>query len=537
MRSPKAVQWRVAQKEEIDALIKNGTFIEIPLESLPPGTNILGVKFIFKEKLDANGNVCRHKARLVVLGYSQRAGIDYKETFAPVARFDSIRLFLSVAAAEHYHIHQMDVRTAFLNPTLDEEIYIQVPDGMPNKDSKGRPVVLRLLKSLYGLKQAPRAWNSLLDKFLTSQGFTRSVHDSCIYTRDIGTPRAIIISVYVDDLLIASPSLDILEKFKRTISSAFAMSDLGQASFCLGIKITYDRSAGTLSLSQEHYVNALLERFNEKDNPITHKSPMEPGCLYTPQGRLDLALEKYKKGQLTDPPVPGHTPLSPPLADASEYRALIGALLYLANCTRPDLAHSVSFLSRFLSNPTEDHMAGARRILLYAKGTRHLQLTYSRGVNRNCLTAYSDSDYNTNFVDGMNVSGGLFLLNGAAVTWLSRKQTVVTHSSTAAEYIALGVVGREVEALRHLLKDLGFEQPSPTKIHGDNMPSFDIAKNPVTSSKTRHLNAGFQSIRKYLSDNCVELVQVRTAENIADGMTKPLSPDLLLRFRKGLFGG
>jgi len=320
-----AACWRQAMRVELRSIEENATW---ELASLPAGHRAIGLKWVFKVKRDELGNIIRHKARLVAKGYVQRAGVDFDEVFAPVARMESIRTLLALAAHEGWKVHHMDVKSAFLNGGLREEVYVSHPPGFIIGNDDGK--VLRLRKALYGLRQAPRAWNAKLDASMISLGFQRSSSEHGIYTRSNDASR-LVIGIYVDDLIITGASSDAINEFKQDMMRLFSMSDLGLLSYYLGIEVTQTKAG--ITLCQSAYAGKLLERSGlGACNP--NSLPMEP--------RLKLSRTS-----------------TTPTVDAMAYRRIIGGLRYLVH-TRPDLAYAVGYLSRFMEMPHEEHLVAVK---------------------------------------------------------------------------------------------------------------------------------------------------------------------------------
>ena len=252
-----ADEWRKAVEDELQAIRDNDVY---ELAELPPGRKAIGCKYVFKIKRNADGSVERYKARLVAKGFSQTEGVDFNETFAPVAKFNSIRAILAIAAAEGATVHQL-VKTAFLNGDLDEEIYMKQPEGTVEEGKEH--LVWRLRKALYGLKQAPRMWYNKLHLHLLSFGFVRREGDHSVYVkRDATSGRSVIVAVYVDDLLLVGPASAVAE-VKRVLMQMFNMTDLGEAHWLLGIEITRDSNG--IHLSQAQYIRDVLERYGMSD--------------------------------------------------------------------------------------------------------------------------------------------------------------------------------------------------------------------------------------------------------------------------------
>ena len=331
LQSPEADQWRLAMDEEIASLAANDTWT---LQPAPPSVKPIPVKWVYKEKRDANGNIERHKARLVVKGFHQREGIDYDEVFAPVSKYSTLRTVLAIAADLDLEIHQLDIKTAFLNGKLDEDVYIQQPPGY-NYDNPD--LACKLNKALYGLKQASRAWHRTLKTEIESMGFNESTADPGLFIKPSSPPAYLLI--YVDDILVITNNTYMLNSVKNQISTAFETRDLGPATFFLGIDIIRDRTTKTIKLTQTRHTTDLLSKFNmEKSKPFDTPS--------------SIAIKLTADGEPLD--TKGHP-----------YSTLIGSLMYLASCTRPDIAQAVGALARYMSKPTTTHWTAAKHVLRY----------------------------------------------------------------------------------------------------------------------------------------------------------------------------
>ena len=493
-RSP---SWRKAMIEEIEAIEENGTWY---LTDLPPGRKAIGVKWVFKVKQDEHGAVSKHKARLVVKGYAQRHGIDYDEVFAPVARLDSVRLLIALAAHEGWEVHHMDVKSAFLNGDLQEEVYVQQPAGfiVSGKEHK----VFRLRKALYGLHQAPRAWYTKLDDTLLSLGFRRSESEHAVYIRQNNDAK-LVVGVYVDDLVITGTDRDDLRVFKNEMAAAFKMSDLGLLHYYLGIEVK--QSASGISLSQGAYAAKILERSGMAGcNPC--QTPME--------ARLKLSK------QSTESPV-----------DATTYRSFIGSLRYLVN-TRPDLAFSVGYVSRFLEEPKEDHLAALKRILRYVAGTSNWGLWFGRKKgNQAQLTGFSDADFAGDVDARKSTTGVIFMLAESPISWQSKKQRIVAQSSCESEYIAAANATCQALWLAQVLGEMQGSKPSAPLLKVDNKSAIALIKNPVLHEQSRHIEVKYHLVRKCEEKGLIKVQFVRSEEQLSDILTKSLGRAKFQEFR------
>ena len=351
-QSSNSEKWIDAMNDELKSMKDNDVW---DLVELPEGTKPIGCKWIFKTKRDSKGNVERYKARLVAKGFTQREGIDYKETFSPVSSKDSFRTLMALVTHFDLELHQMDVKTAFLNGNIDETIYMVQPENFVSGDSKS--MVCKLKKSIYGLKQASRQWYHKFHQVITSHGFEANVVDDCVYHKFSGS-RYIFLILYVDDILLACSDIGLLHETKNFLTKNFEMKDLGDASFVLGIQILRDRSQGILGLSQKSYIEKVLKRFGMN------------GCSSgdTPVAKGDkISLSQCPKNDL----------------EAKEmqkipYASAVGSLMYAQVCTRPDIAFIVGVLGRYLSNPGMDHWKAVKRVMRYLQRTKDYMLMYRR---------------------------------------------------------------------------------------------------------------------------------------------------------------
>lgn len=480
--------WRRAMIEEMQSIEENSTW---QLVDLPAGHRAITLKWVYKVKRDEHGHIAKHKARLVARGFVQQQGIDYEEAFAPVARMESVRLVLAVAAWEDWVVHHMDVKSAFLNGDLREEVYVAQPPGFVIDGAADK--VLKLKKALYGLRQAPRAWNAKLDASLRNLGFVRSVSEHGVYMRGDGSAR-LLVGVYVDDLIIAGRSHKEVIGFKEEMKNLFRMSDLGALSYYLGIEVK--QSKGGIKLQQSAYAKKLLEKAAMAScNSI--EVPMET--------RLKLSKKS------TSEPV-----------DATFYRSIIGSLRYLVH-TRPDLAFAVGYVSRFMESPKQDHLVAVKRILCYIAGTIDFGVYYGRGAGAvPSLIGYSDSDLAGDIDDRKSTSGTIFFLSTSPISWQSQKQRVVAQSSCEAEYIAAATASCQGVWMWRLLNDItGIQCPAP-KIMVDNKSAIALCKNPAFHDRSKHIQVKYHYIRQCVEDGMISLEFVRSEEQLADTLTKPL---------------
>ncbi|KAJ9566817.1 LOW QUALITY PROTEIN: hypothetical protein OSB04_002783 [Centaurea solstitialis] len=438
--------------------------------------------------LDEIGTIIRNKARLVAQGYRQEEGIDYDETFAPVARLEEIRLFLAFAAHMNFKVFQMDIKNAFLNGKLNEEVYVAQPPGFV--DPKFPDHVYKLNNALYGLKQAPHALYDTLSTFLLSKGFVRGKIDSTLFLKKY-PKHILLVQIYVDDIIFGSTNPKLCEKFELLMKSEYKMSMMGELTFFFGLQIK--QSEKGIFINQGKYVHEMLKKF-DLTSCTPMKTPMAP----------PLSLDKNSKGK----PV-----------DVTLYRGMIGSLLYLT-ASRPDIMYSTCLCARYQAEPKESHLTAVKRIFRYLKGTPNLGLWYSKDSGFD-LTAYSDSDFSGCKIDRKSTTGGCHLLGGKLVSWTSKKQNSVSTSIAEAEYVAAGICCAQVLWLRNQLQDYDI-QLSKIPIYCDNTSAIAIANNPVLHSKTKHIEVRYHFIRDHVMNGDIELHFVPTKYQLADLFTKPL---------------
>ena len=486
----KSQVWIDAMKEELRMIEKNETW---ELTERPNSKHVIGVRWIYKTKLNSDGSVNKYKARLVVKGYAQYSGVDYTETFSPVARFDTIRLIFALAAQNTWKIHQLDVKSAFLNGHLEEEIFIEQPEGFVVQGSEDK--VYKLKKALYGLKQAPRAWYARINSYLLDLGFHRSPVEPTLYV-NIENDERLIVSVYVDDLLITGSKDALVNKFKNQMRAEFEMSDLGEMHFFLGMEIT--QSDAGIFICQQKYAKEILKKF-QLENARPCNTPLSPG-------------EKLMKEDKADK------------VNVTVFQSIIGCLLYLT-ATRPDIMYAASLLSRFMHSPSEIHFKAAKRVLRYIKGTLDYGLFFGKSEKFE-LIGFTDSDWAGSSDDMRSTSGYVFTCGSAIFSWKSKKQETVAQSSAEAEYIAAAAAVNQALWLKRLMTDFDqgvCNQENAVKLMVDSKSAIAIAKNPVCHSRTKHFKIKFHFVREMVQDGEVSLKYCSTDIQLADIMTKALS--------------
>ena len=515
MPSPQAQQWKESMLKEYEAHQHFGTWIECKTPP-PPGTKILNVKWVYKTKLDANGDVTCYKSRLVCDGSRQRPGVDFDDNYAPVASHTSIRTILSLAAVHDLELHGMDVRTAFLQALVGKaKIYIREPRGVAHKSPIG---VCRLVKSMYGIRQASRNWYQTVDENLKEYGLEPIAADPCVYLKTEEGVGYLIALLYVDDFILASNSLPMIMEFKSAISSRFMMKDMGELHWVLGMEIVRDRKKRTLTIKQTGYIDHILERYGmEACKPAA--TPCE-GILRRLSPEEQAPYDR-------------------------EYLSAVGSILYLAIGTRPDLAFAVQNVSRHMNATGQQHWEAVKRIMRYLQGTKDLGITYGikseeqlQGYvgNTSILLGFCDSDFAGDADTRRSTTAYVFMVHGGVVSWASRLQPTVALSSVEAEYMCACAAAQEAVYLRRLLGNLGFGQKEATTIYADNQGSIALSENPMVQKRSKHIDTRYHYIRHCVQQGVVKLVYVPSERQLADLLTKSLPRDRVVTLRDLIMG-
>ena len=488
-------EWEMSMKEEIASIEKNDTW---ELVELPKEKDAIGVKWIYKVKYHPDGRVQKHKARLVAKGYVQKYGIDYFETYSPVARIETVRLLLAIAAQMKWQVFQFDVKSAFLNGPLVEDVYVEQPPGFVREGQEDK--VYKLKKALYGLKQAPRAWYCRLDSYLQHHQFHRSESEPTLYVKMDGKD-VLLVCVYVDDIIYTSSSISLIEDFKKKMMTEFDMTDLGLLHYFLGLQVK--QSCDGIFVSQEKYALDLLKKFHMQKCKV-FATPMNVN------EKLSMDDGSAK-------------------ADEKQFRSMVGSLMYLTH-TRPDIMFAVGLVSRFMHNPSMHHLGTAKRILRYIRATTNYGIWYKPVANSN-LIGFCDSDWAGFIDDRKSTSGFIFSLGSGAISWSSKKQASTALSSTETEYIAVASATCQAIWMRRILEDLHQKQEKPTEIFCDSKSAIAMTKNPVFHGRTKHLDLRHHFIRDAVAEGSIVIKYCSTHDQIADGLTKALNFEKFSRFR------
>ncbi|CAL2255956.1 unnamed protein product [Prunus armeniaca] len=420
----------------MDALNKNKTWDLVPL---PRGKKAVGCRWVFTLKHKADGSIDRYKARLVAKGYTHTSRVDYLETFAPMAKLNTMHVLLSLAANRDWPLLQFNAKNAFLHGDLKKKIYMDLPPGIPVTSKEG--VVCKLRKSLYGLKQSPRAWFGRFVASMKKFGYVQSNSDHTLFLkRHKGKLTALII--YVDDMIVTRDDQAEMQNLQKYLASEFEMKSLGDLKYFLGIEVARSK----------------------------HETEMLD-CK-----KINTPSEQNHKLGLYHDQVP---------TDKERYQRLVGKLIYLSH-TRPDIAYAVSVMSQFMHSPSEDHMGDVMRILRYLKVTPGKGLMFCK-YGHTDVEGYTNVDWASSVTDRHSTSRYFTFVGGNLVTWRSKKQKVVSRSSAEAEYHGMAQGVCKLLRLRRLLRDLGFGPQKPMDLYCDNKAALAIAYNPVQHDRTKHV--------------------------------------------------
>lgn len=488
--------WLRAVDRELKSIASNETWEEI---EKPKDRQILDTKWVFSFKALEEKDEDKYKARLVVRGFAQEKDENLNELYSPVAKLITIRALLIIGNQQKFYFQQLDVKTAFLNGKLSEDVYIFFPQGVKCKSNK----VLKLKKSLYGLRQSSKCWNEEINSFLLTIGFIRSENDYCLYILSDENKRLYLI-LYVDDIILAGPDLGQLNEIKIKLMEKFSMKDKGSLEHFLGLEISYDRDEGILRIHQSRYIESILKRF----------------CMNSCKGTSVPIDPKLKFSVCNDACKLTKNPI----------RELVGCLMYLMLGSRPDICFAVNFFSRFQDKATDEIWNHSKRILKYLKNTMNIGLEYKRSCNLD-LSCYVDADWGGDTQDRKSVTGFVFKICDNTLMWVTRKQNCVSLSTTEAELIALCTAVSEGLWLRKLFSDLGvkFKQ---IKYYEDNQGCLALIKNPSNNRRVKHIDLKFNFVCDYYKSGIILLDYVSSESQQADIFTKGLPSSLFVKFRE-----
>ena len=506
LNSDRKEEWIAAYNEELDGMEANNTYDLIDEHDIPHGKKAISSKMVHKLKRDEKSRVYRYKARCTARGDQTTEGIDFSETFAPTTKIETLRLIIATVMMLGLQLFGFDVDQAYLNGILEEEIYLRFPPEIASFRPQYRGKIARLKKGIYGLCQSGRTWYERFAEWMVSRGYIQSPSDPCLFYNQ---SRSIWVLMYVDDGHVACTDYDEYVKLCAELEEEFKIKKTGKITFTLGMQL--DWTNDSVRIHQHAYTKNIIERYAIKAKHAT--SPATVGTLDLERCPKEL-LEKV---------------------DATRYRALVGSLMYLATCTRPDISTAVNRCARYMSDPRKIHENALDRILQYLRRQPELGITYHRNGHQQ-LIGYSDSNLGGD--TGFERSRGghvIFLANGP-IYWRSKIHTSTAISSCESEYVELSECILTVKYLRNLMTELNVDVVCPTDISVDNTSAIQIMQNPQSSKRTRHIQLRYYMSKEAVENREVLIRYVSSDHNTADIFTKPLQGELLVRHTSKLCG-
>ena len=485
MEGPYHKEWLSAVADELESLRVRGVLNLIPFSRKNSSGRSIGTRFIFKIKMK-HGRVDKFKCRLVARGFMLRPNIDYADAFSPVARTNSLRLFVKLSVDRGHTRTSIDFKTAYLNAPINETIYLLPTEGMDCPPGH----VYQLGKALYGIPQAGRSWNSILTELLTTKGLKQCVSDPCLFVADAGN---LMVIVYVDDVIISSLHQETGQTLIKELEEVFEIGEKGPVDWYLGI--SFDDRGNYVRMSQKDYVDKMLTKYavdlsRTEDTPMNDKIKL----IKNDQDELDLTFDIKGK---------------------------VGSLMYLAVCTRPDISYAVSVIARMSNHPSRTVCNAINHLFAYLNKNKDLGIVFIQEENTE-EEGYCDSDYAGDENDFKSTSGIAIFLGLTIICWYVSKQTTTAQSSSDAEAIAMNFASKEVVWIRGILRELGEEIKLPTKMHGDNQAAIQLSNNPVFHKRTKHIMVKISYMQEQVKEGIIIWHYIASLLNIADMFTKAL---------------
>jgi hypothetical protein len=497
MASPDWRHWKEAEEKEVAQLCALKCWT---VEKAPPGRKVIKGRWTYARKTDAEGNIVRWKARWVLKGFSQIAGVDYDESSSNVIKMTSIRAICAVATDRKMVIEQADAINAYIQATLERPIWAVEPEGHETQPGMAAHVIM----ALYGLNQSGHEFEKHCKKQIATLGWNQSSHDPCVFTRGQGDNMEIL-GTYVDDFIVAAPTQAKMDEIMTTLAAKIELKRQGPVHYLLGIRISRSQNGMKLTMTQDAYTAKVIERFGMTNcHPVATPEVPDQEDLWHDESQQSI--------------------------DQGEYRAMVGSLVYLMVCTRPDIAHAVQRLSCHLHAPRTPHLMGAKRVLRYLAGTPTWGIEFGSGEPT--LSGYCDASWATR-PDRRSTTGFLWFFLGGPLMWKSIRQRITALSSCEAEYIAAAEAARESTWLRGLMDDLGIAADCLT-LHCDNMSAIATSKSTAISERTKHIDVRHHYLRELYQRGILELKFVPTTAMRADALTKTATKFSIEQFRKWL---
>lgn len=502
--------WRGPMEEEMAVMERMGVFKLVPR---PKDQHVVGSKWVYDNKYDADGNIKRRKARLVAQGFTQIPGLEFDKTYAAVPRLESMRMIIAIAAHLWLHLWQIDYVSAYLNSDNRFLVYMEQPPGFVKVGEENS--VNLVLKTIYGTMNGAYEWAKHLGRSYKALGYYESKADPCVRHR-VDDNGFTLTGTHTDDVLGVSSTHTGADIAIEELGNCYEIKDLGEPTYILGIRIDRDEPTGTISISQRVYLEQVLKQFGMQDcNPKSTPLPsgIDLSSLNSPQTEDDRAFMKDKP-----------------------YNEALGSIMWAQGATRPDLSFAVNLLSRFQANPGRAHWNAILHVFAYIKGTLDYQITYHRGTDGGLKPyGYVDSDYAGDTDTRRSTSGFVFMMAGGAVSWSSKRQPTVSLSTTEAEYMALTRAAQQAIWMFSFMSEIGLPQEMPATLYGDNMSSIALTLNHKGHSRAKHIDVHHHFIRERVEEGDIEVVHISSAENLADILTKPLPRIIHQRISRKIF--
>ena len=504
LSGPDSDHWREAMMAERSSMIEHCVFEPAPVDTDFSDKGVVDTKWVFKWKRNEAGQIVRAKARLVVRGFTQVPGRDFDKTYAPVIEATSVRIILVIAMQRRWGIFQVDVKTAYLNAPMKEELYVKTPRGFEDAFGDEVPVLLRIRRAIYGARQSALAWSDKLAETLEKMSLARSKIDPCVWFS-----TEIALGIFVDDIVISYANEAALNRVVQKLVEEYKIATDDDAAMFVGLII--EKHARGIHLNQKVFLQDLLDRVHASEI-APQRTPMNAGVQLS---RLDEpALDNA-----------GHR----------SYRSIVGSLMFAATMTRPDLSFAVGMLARHMHAPGNEHRRALFRVLAYVKSTLDYGIVIDAGADQVHFEAFADADHANCVYDRKSTSGFVLVLNGSPIAWKSEKQEIVAQGTAQAEYIALCVAVNRIEMVVPLLRELmpGFE-PTPVSLWGDNQASLFWAHARTGKKPTKPVEIRYFAVKDAVEKKIVDVGYAKTNENLADFFTKALGSTLFTELREHL---
>ena len=495
--------WYKTIKVEYNSLVENKVYELVENKGNKP----IGSRWHFALKFGPSGETTRYKARFVAK--SSRSELQQK--YSPTTRLSTIRVLLSYLLYKNTELKQLDIKTAYLNADIEEEIFMQQPEGFEKFDKHGNPIICKLRKILYGLKQSGRNWYLTIKNFLSQIGFTAAIQDDCLFIKKGENAIEGLVCRWVDDMVILGLQKDFCENFKNKVSERFQISSYGDLSWFLNIKI--ERTENEIKPSQEAYVEKLLEKFNMSESK-TLETPLDVSLKLSKLDSPEIGTNEHREMEM----------------QSCDYRGVVGCLIYLALTSRQDIAHAANLLSSFVQNPGKRHWNAAKGCLRYLKGTKSEKMVFRKSEKLE-LTGFSASDWAVNIDNRKSTSGFCFKLNNSsgAISWACKLQKCVSTSTAEAELNAVVEASKEAVHLVNLLLELDLDIQQPVNVFVDNQACIPLSKNSMNHGKTKHFAIEVHFVRSLVESRLLELNYLTTDRIPADTL-KSIGEDQSITF-------